>query len=488
MNILLWVSVSLALGFYICQPIMDPDLWWHITVGRWILDNGHAPFTEHWNLFAVGKPWVAYSWSNEIVYAFTELNYGVKGLAVLKLALGALLSISLCWTLSKVAKDWFFGAILGVFATAACHNHFVLRPQTFVWVLFAYLLYYLTIAKRESWDKRKLIVLFVIFSIWANTHITTAIGIATLVLWDMEKISIKQIAVPLIVAIAGTLATPYFGKEWLIFFGKTSHPLQHGAIAEFGSASILQFATGFLFMAVTALLLFVHEKPGWIKPGRVAILTILTVASLGVIKFLPMAVIALCFALADYWAEAGSHKKALGAFAEGMVKFNEFAMSIPKQGLTFVFMAIAIVNVVDVIKEPLDYSRVPKGAVDFIEEKELKHPILNDFGRGGYLMYRLSDNRGQPKELVSIDGRTNVVPEDVMKKFMNAFSGKASWREYFDLVKPETVLWRNDSPLLAILENGDEWCRVYKDGTDEMGFSVLSKISSVNKTKELKCL
>ncbi|MEZ4754688.1 MAG: hypothetical protein R3A13_10350 [Bdellovibrionota bacterium] len=487
MKTVLWISVALALGLYICQPIMDPDLWWHIVVGRWILDRGYVPTSEHWNMFAVGKPWVAYSWSNEVVYAFTESLYGIKGLACLKLLLGILLSISLFWTLSKVAKDWFFGAILGIFAVAACHSHFVLRPQTFVWVLFSYLLYYLIISQREGWTTGRLIGLFVVFSLWANSHITTVIGIATLATWNFSSLNLRKIALPLAVAFLGTLATPYFGTEWLIFLGKTSHPLEHVAIAEFGSASILQFASGFLLMGIAALLLFIHEKPAWMNLGRAALLLVLCIASLAVIKFLPMAVIAICFALAEYWASSEGGKN-LGGFAEGIEKLRSLVDWLPKQGLAFVFIAIAVINFVGVIREPLDHSLVPKEAVDFIETNKLAAPILNDFGRGGYLMYRFSDPQGNPSQLVAIDGRTNVVPHDVMKKFMQAFQGKSNWHEYFDLVKPETVLWRNDSPLVAILENGSQWCRVYKDGTEKIGFSVFLKVKQVNSNKSLSCL
>ncbi|MCB0318640.1 MAG: hypothetical protein KDD56_07770 [Bdellovibrionales bacterium] len=487
MYIVLWIAVSLAVGFYICQPVMDPDLWWHIVVGRWILAHGYPPSFDYWNLFANGKPWVAYSWSNEIIYAFTELKFGIEGLAVLKLLLAALLSVSLFWTFSKVAKDWFFGALLGIFATTACHNHFVLRPQSFIWILFAYLIYLITIADREGWDRRKLIVLFVIFSLWANTHITTIIGLGTLFLWNLNSFNLRKIALPLVVAFLGTLATPYFGKEWIIFFTKSSHPLQLTSIAEFSPASIMQFATGFLLISITALLCFVHKKPAQIGFGRTVFLAGLTLSALGVVKFLPMAVIAICFSIADFWASSENSKQDLGSFAEGLVRFREFVATIPKEGLCFVFLVIAFINVLDVIRTPLDLTKTPKNSVDFIIEKQLPDPILNEFGRGGYLIYRFSQLNGNPTKLVAIDGRTNVVPHDVMTKFMNAFTGKANWHEYLDLVNPQTILWRNDSPLISILKNGNEWCRIYQEGSDEFGYSVLVKNSWVAKHKDFKC-
>ncbi|MCB0321329.1 MAG: hypothetical protein KDD60_10430, partial [Bdellovibrionales bacterium] len=65
MKSILWALVCVSVGLYITQPVLDPDLWWHIAIGRWILEHGTIPVTEHWNFFALGKPFRAYSWSFE---------------------------------------------------------------------------------------------------------------------------------------------------------------------------------------------------------------------------------------------------------------------------------------------------------------------------------------------------------------------------------------------------------------------------------------
>lgn len=43
------------------SPIEDPDLFWHIVIGRWILDHGAVPQVEHWNYFGLGQTFRAYS-------------------------------------------------------------------------------------------------------------------------------------------------------------------------------------------------------------------------------------------------------------------------------------------------------------------------------------------------------------------------------------------------------------------------------------------
>jgi hypothetical protein len=69
-----------------------------------------------------------------------------------------------------------------------------------------------------------------------------------------------------------------------------------------------------------------------------------------------------------------------------------------------------------------------------------------------------------------------VTPPEVWKKYLQADLGERSWKEYFDLVKPETVLWRRDSPLLAILTATNDWCQVFETvDANEMGYVVFLK-------------
>ncbi|MCB0337647.1 MAG: hypothetical protein KDD62_15130, partial [Bdellovibrionales bacterium] len=92
MHVILWISVVLAIGCYICEPVQDPDLWWHITIGRWIQAHGQVPLEEHWNRFALGEPFKAYSWLVELLFASVDDTFGDQGLIVLKLVFGVLLS------------------------------------------------------------------------------------------------------------------------------------------------------------------------------------------------------------------------------------------------------------------------------------------------------------------------------------------------------------------------------------------------------------
>lgn len=472
MKVILWFSVLLLVAAYICGPVIDPDLWWHITSGRWIIANGAVPQVDHWNMFSAGKPWRAYSWLVEIVFAFIDSNFGARGLFVLQLLIAVCIAFSVFYCFGRIAQDWFFGAVVGVWATLGCFNHFTLRPQSLVWIYFVWLIWAAERIDREGPSARRFATLFFLMVLWANTHLTAALAIMTVIGWlwrpGRERIAVQAA----LVCFVGSLVTPYLGGEWITFFSKTGHPFQHQDIAEFQSATIMQYSTAFLIIALVVLLTFLHFRPRSVALPKLAVMALFAAAGLAIVKFLPFAVIFAGAVVALIWHNERANRRVLGNLAEAIERLEAFVNKIPREGLSFVCICLAITYVVRPWRAPIDTDVVPVAAVDFMKENALPLPILNDFGRGGYLMYRYSDPAGNPGVLVPIDGRTNMVPPKIFEKFDAALAGKRKWREYFDAVKPGTVLWPSGSPLVALLLERQEWCLVYWTGDDEDGYSV----------------
>lgn len=474
MQILLWALVLVATGVYISGPLVDPDLWWHITVGRWILAHGAIPTVDYWNMFALGEPWRAYSWSNEVVLALIDGRFGAHGLLALKYLLAGLMGVSFGLAFRSICRDGFIAALLGVFATLACHNHFTLRPQSLVWIFFAILLALADRIQVDGLSRRRAIGLALLMCLWANTHITTALGIGALALWlFVGKSSLSQVLVTCGIAFLGTLVTPYLGGEWLTFLHKTGHPLQMQAIAEFAPATIMQHSTAFLVIIVALCGALAIRRLNLLEVGKIVLAGGFTLAGLAVVKFLPFAVLVWCALVALLWRRTQPEPALRGNLGEGLERFRRLVDAIPYEGLSFVVICTIIVNIYNVWPEPISRTIVPVDAVDFISQKRLSHPILNDFGRGGYMMYRLSRPDGSIEHPVPIDGRTNVTPKAVWEKAHASFQGSARWEEYLDLVEPQTILWKAESPLVSILEARGDWCVVFRSGTPEFGYVVL---------------
>jgi len=480
-RVLAWVALFILVGTYICLPVADPDLWWHITVGRWIIAHGEIPHVDHWNLFAAGMPWRAYSWTIEIVFALVDRFFGDLGLLWLQLVLAVALGFVLQWSMSRMSRDRIFGAFAGAYATAACFNHFTLRPQVFVWIYFALLLVAVDGIAKEGLSKRRLAMVGLLGCCWANTHLTAALGLVGAFMWCLgPSLSPKGIRASCLTGMAfllGTLITPYIGGEWLTFFAKSGHPLKFHAIAEFQPATILQYSTGFVVVVLVLNVVVAFSTRVIPTPGRALLAGALILAGLTAVKFLPFAAITLVALLASDWQKIGSAARDGGqsGIIEGLERARMFVLSLSPRtwnAIVFVQMALITVNVSQLVRTPIDTSFVPKDVVDFIERNQLPHPILNEFGAGGYLMYRFSNSAGELTDRVAIDGRTNVNPPEVWEMYQASLLGRSNWHAFIDAVKPRTIIWRQGSALVPLLFLSHEWCRVFATGSRDSDYVV----------------
>lgn len=477
MKSILWITALATCGLYISGQIVDPDLWWHITIGRWILAHLTWPESDYWTMFAYGEPWRAYSWLFEIIVAPVDALFGIEGLWLLKLSFAVLLAITLGFVFSKLSKNYFIGALLGIVTTSSCFNHFTLRPQSIVWILFAYLLYLSSEIGRHGITKSAVLRVGAVLCVWANIHITTLLGLIVLFLWVYGS---RGTAVAIKITTVGfiaTLFTPYVGGEWLTFFSTSSHPFHFASVAEFQPANILQHSTAFLLILLSLVLLLVQQDPKKIELSKHVIWIGFTVAGLAVVKFLPFACISLAAVIAYAIGNTEGGTKGLGNFGEGINRFANLVSRIPKEGLTFVVICWFIVLFVEVWREPLNRRITPIEIFDIIQKNDLAAPILVGFGAGGYMMYRFSDNNGEitdPLKRVPIDGRTNLISANLWEKFQSSFEGKEGWQAFVDLVKPKTIVWKNQSPLISLLLTTKKWCRVFKSGSEAKdGYSLL---------------
>ena len=473
MNRILWVTAIGAVAVYVCNPVYDPDLWWHITVGRWILSHFEFPSTDHWTMFARGEPWRAYSWSNEILFAAVDRQFGGHGLLSLQILVAILIVASFSYTLGRIARDYFFGAVLGVCVTLACLSYFTLRPQSFVWMLFSWVILAALRISSEGLSVRRSLCVLLLMAAWANTHLTTVLGLAVVAAWTFRSDRPRIAAVNVATALAGTLLTPYAGGEWVTFFDVWSHSVSHRAITEFQPATITQPSTGLLLLLVVTLAVFLHFRPRLFSPWKLCAAGAFVIGALAIMKFIPFATLVVAALLAEAWGTERDHAVAFGGLGDAIEHIRELFFRIPSQVLAFGFVALAIVNLRLLWQNPVHTTNAVMTAIDFAHEKRVPHPILNDFGSGGYLMYRYSDENGNLATPVAIDGRTNLISSNLWEKHLAAYFGTARWEDILGLVKPQTIVWRTDSAFTSLLASTGRWCVVFRSGPENHGYSVL---------------
>src|SRR5262245_25907890 len=147
--------------------LSDPDTYWHITTGKWILTERAVPRHDIFSYTAVGRPWVNIEWLAQIILFSIYDWFGWRGL-VLLCALVIALTFVLLYAL--LARELRPTVALGAAALslAFASSHFLARPHLLtlpiivVWTAF--------LARASDENRRPSFWLLPLMVLWANLH------------------------------------------------------------------------------------------------------------------------------------------------------------------------------------------------------------------------------------------------------------------------------------------------------------------------------
>src|ERR687892_2652391 len=76
-------------------PIDDPDIWWHLRTGQWIIEHRTVPTTDPFSDYGMGRTWIAYSWLFEIIVYGLYSAFGLVGLVLFTAVLSLTIALAL---------------------------------------------------------------------------------------------------------------------------------------------------------------------------------------------------------------------------------------------------------------------------------------------------------------------------------------------------------------------------------------------------------
>ncbi|HEY6379183.1 MAG TPA: hypothetical protein VI316_08375, partial [Candidatus Dormibacteraeota bacterium] len=253
----------------------DPDLWWHLRVGQWILDHHAVPRTELFSYTAAGNPVTYHEWGSEVLFAV--LN-GAGGLLLL-----SLVTCVLAWSglvaLAMRAHDR--GAPLPAIAVSILLGAKVLqtvagpRPQM---LGFALTCWVLLVAERHLLRGGRLVWLLpALLLVWANVHGGFIYGIALLAaLTGLEAMRlrlglpgaasparVRTLGLATLAASAAACINP-FGPGLYAYALTAGQTVSHRPIAEWQSPNFHDASSWALLALIVAwaLLAGVSRGPG----------------------------------------------------------------------------------------------------------------------------------------------------------------------------------------------------------------------------------
>jgi hypothetical protein len=457
---LTWFSCSLK------WSVLDPDVWWHLKAGDWIVQHHSVPHTGLFSYTAADRRWLDYSWSYEILLSCAYSWFGLVGIATLGVLLTVAVAWTVYWTLRRLSGHFWLACVLTVATCCAFLFDVTPRAVFFSIGLFAVVLTLILEANRTG---RVCLLYYLppIFVLWANLHIQFIYGLFLVGL--LAGISIVQeacvalgIASPacsprlqarklmLIFAacFSATCIGPYSFHLYSVIYGYLGASFPYRVIHEFQPIDfrspghymqLLLAGAGFFSLGLSKKM----------DPYKLALLTVASVVGFRAIRDSWFICIPAAACIADAFSEKTPSRYSGDTRTEMTGLAVVFALSLLLVARNTDFNQRGLAQVVR--------SQFPADAVRYLREHPQRGPLYNPLDWGGYLIW------ASPEYPVAIDGRYDVYGEDLSWRFYRTqMSPRSSLPDSY-LDRAGVVLLQEESPLASYLTSDSRFVRVYQD-------------------------
>jgi hypothetical protein len=452
----------LAVLFIQAFYVSDPDIWWHLRTGDWILAHHAVPRTDPFSSYGMGKPWVAYSWLFDILTAGIFARLGLLAVVFWEIAARLALSVALFHLVRGLYSGFWRAIALSAAGLLVMTEVIGPRPGMLT-ILFVILEFDILLSAGRTGRAKALWLLPPMFALWANWHIQFVYGLFVLGVFACEplinslvgyapreksSLPAKQTWLVLAASALATLLNPYGAKIYSTVFVYAG---QTGAYDTISELRAMTFREPQHFL-VLLLALGAAMAIGWRREARplwlifLAVTSILAFRSVREVWFL--AIVAAAVIAGGWNREDAKPRHPLTP---------RLRLAVAVCVLAVVVVSIARWGVSNDWLEMQVAGGFPEGAARFVEQHHLPGPLLNDLSWGGFLIWRL------PQLPVAIDGRTNVHGDDRIHEFYNLWTGKPGWDSDPELERANLVITPRVSAIAALLRSDPRFAVAYQD-------------------------
>ncbi len=461
----------LALVVIATREISDPDFWWHLRTGQYIIETRAIPRTDPFSLTRAGHPWVTHEWLAEV---FLYALYTLGAFPLLSLTFAVLITLTLALVYARMRGKPYLAAFVLLLAALSMAPTWGVRPQMFTLLLASAFLYILEQHRQRLWLLPLLMVL------WVNLHSGYALGLVIIAIYLFgETVEASRASC--------TLGHTAFSLRVAHFTVHVSRPLALVLVwccvaVLFNPNGATMYVYPFETLTSRAMQAYIQE---WFSPDfhRVefqpfAWLLLSTLAAQALSgKRLSLTQTLLLVGLGYAALRSARHISifaivAAPILAEQVEHLVRARLAVPPprvtrgsvlvNGLILVLFVVASgARIVAVMNNQsnVERARFPAAAVDFLQTHAARGALYNTYAWGGYLIWRL-----YPQMQVFIDGRADVYGDAFIEGvYLQVYRGGDNWRAILDQYAVDFVLLEPSAPLVAHLARDPQWQRIYAD-------------------------
>ena len=471
-TLLLGGVMTVILGLFISLE-QDPDFWWHIRTGEWIVQNGRLPSTDLFTFTATTHAWTDHEYLTEVLM---WLTYSTFGITVLCIAFGLITWAGFWMIFLQVRKQPFVFAGVGItIAAVAGSPIWGPRAQMITFALTCLELYWL----RQYLAGRSRAINFFPFVMigWANLHGGWVIGFvwlgvaltAELLMWAWNQdnpahwMHIRRLAVIGAASALAVAATPHFLSLYPYPFETQGSEAQQRLIVEWASPNFhnieLRPFEAMIFLAVIG---FALRRPSLYD-------LLLTLAALGLalqnVRNVALFVAAVSPLLITTYGE----------WWRGFAAEQKWKFGVPPRPVFAAITALALIVIAGATslrvastvspakQQAADAQNYPVGAAGWLAaHPEVGTRMFNQYGFGGYLAYRFYPD---PNRRVFIFGEAALMGDSLLNEYADVYYVRSDWKQVLDKYQVDYVVENKGDPLANLLATQPNWKLVYEDKT-----------------------
>jgi len=464
-------GVMLAILMLFMEAFQDPDFWWHLRVGRWIVENAKLPSHDLFTFTVPDHIWTDHEYLTEVLMWLIYSATGTVGLAIVF----GLITWAGFWLIYRPLRRQPFvivglGIALGALAGWPIWGP---RAQMITFAISCLELYWLH--GYLSGRSRALNFFPVVMIVWANLHGGWVIGFAWLGValvaelvgwaWDRSnpahKAHVRFLAIITGASVLAVLATPHGLSLYLYPFQTQGSVAQQKLIVEWFSPDFHQvYLRPFEAMVFIVIAGFAMRRPRLYD-------FLLTMAGLGlafqsvrhVALFVAAATPVMIGTYSEYWKELAARRG--------------WKLALPARPLfaaitAGVLLLVVVVSLVKIysdvssaVQQKLDAASYPIGAADWLAaHPEVGTRMYNQYGWGGYLASRFYP---EPNRKVFIFGEAELMGDPLLNQYNSVQNLRPDWKAILDQYRVDYVIFNTGEALSNVLATQPEWKLMYQD-------------------------
>ena len=466
----------------------DAGIGWHIRTGQQILHTHAIPRVDPFSSTMGGKPWYAWEWLYDLLVGQLDATLGLNGVVwFTAVAIAAAFAAMFCWLMRR-GTNLLVALVLTMLAVSASTIHFLARPHVLTWLFVLVWFCLLDTTEQEGFHNRsparagKLWLLPLLMVVWVNVHGGFLFGFVLLgiywlaALWAWARTREERLEDALtrsaarkrttqliqvgLLSVAASFANPYGWKLHAHIYSYLSNRFLMDHIEEFKSPNFHGSAQKcfllLLLITVAALALRGRE----LRTSHVLIVLFAVYAGLYSSRNIPVASILLTLVTAPLISIPALDFLFLKRMTAFQSRLRGHCWPILAIITTFLVAANGgRIGSNQLMNAHFDPNRMPVAAVDYLEQHELKSPVLSPDFWGGYLIYRL-----YPGTRVVVDDRHDLYGADFFQSYLKLMHGEPGWQDFLRDHPAECALLPKSSPLATPLQQTG-WIAIYQDDT-----------------------